>query len=324
MISSAIEPVNGVATVIIQGDRNRNSKHARPARMLKSRVALQDFWTPLNKTNLIDSPVFSHVIIKLFLGLVNSQVHSPDQIGRYVHQERERYSSRVRDVGTVAPASAPAYTVVTANGKTRVLVSINRQPDSNNGGSRQRSQSGNPKDSSLASRRRGVERLYDQSNIVRDQLAACVTPSSSAFARRVHYLAFPARWGTALMTGLVIPVAIFVTFNRHEILGQSFNMMTLGGLAAAGVSLSMMRSSSLRTLCSIATWRRPLKRLPAPLKELTSARWVNAYSHRRFLPLITITVSLDILSRPGDFHERVIAYIAGTGANLVDEPWEFT
>ena len=40
-------------------------------------------------------------------------------------------------------------------------------------------------------------------------------------------------WGTAVMTGLVVPVTMVVTFIVMKILGQTFNLMTLGGLAAA-------------------------------------------------------------------------------------------
>src|SRR6185437_1160268 len=40
-------------------------------------------------------------------------------------------------------------------------------------------------------------------------------------------------WGSSVVAGLVIPVTIFVTFIALKILGQSFNLMTLGGLAAA-------------------------------------------------------------------------------------------
>jgi multidrug efflux pump subunit AcrB len=40
-------------------------------------------------------------------------------------------------------------------------------------------------------------------------------------------------WGTAVMTGLVVPVTMVVTFIAMRLLGQSFNLMTLGGLAAA-------------------------------------------------------------------------------------------
>ncbi|HMC30581.1 MAG TPA: efflux RND transporter permease subunit, partial [Candidatus Angelobacter sp.] len=40
-------------------------------------------------------------------------------------------------------------------------------------------------------------------------------------------------WGSSVVAGLVIPVTIFVTFIALKLLGQSFNLMTLGGLAAA-------------------------------------------------------------------------------------------
>ena len=40
-------------------------------------------------------------------------------------------------------------------------------------------------------------------------------------------------WGTSLVAGLVIPVTVLVTFIALKLLNQSFNLMTLGGLAAA-------------------------------------------------------------------------------------------
>src|SRR5581483_9807808 len=40
-------------------------------------------------------------------------------------------------------------------------------------------------------------------------------------------------WGTSLVAGLVIPATIAVTFLILKALGQTFNLMTLGGLAAA-------------------------------------------------------------------------------------------
>src|SRR5438876_3436463 len=40
-------------------------------------------------------------------------------------------------------------------------------------------------------------------------------------------------WGTSLVAGLVIPATLAVTFIALRALGESFNLMTLGGLAAA-------------------------------------------------------------------------------------------
>src|SRR6266700_1402609 len=170
-IKPRLNRLNGVATVLIQGGQEPEFQITPdPARMLKSRVALQDILDAANHTNLIDSPGLLTRNHQLFLGLVNSQVHSPDEIADMVIKNVNDIPVRVRDIGTVAPSSAPAYTVVTANGKPAVLVSINRQPDSNTvevaNEVNQEIQRIRP---SLPS---GVELnvFYDQSNIVRESI----------------------------------------------------------------------------------------------------------------------------------------------------------
>src|SRR5436305_13212064 len=40
-------------------------------------------------------------------------------------------------------------------------------------------------------------------------------------------------WGSSVVAGLVIPITIVITFIVLKVLGESFNLMTLGGLAAA-------------------------------------------------------------------------------------------
>ena len=40
-------------------------------------------------------------------------------------------------------------------------------------------------------------------------------------------------WGASAVAGLVIPVTVLITFIALKALNQSFNLMTLGGLAAA-------------------------------------------------------------------------------------------
>jgi len=292
-IKPRLNRLNGVATVIIQGGQEPEFQITPdPARMLKSRVALQDILDAANKTNLIDSPGLLTRNHQLFLGLVNSQVHSPDQIADMVIKNVNDIPVRVRDVGTVAPASAPAYTVVTANGKPAVLVSINRQPDSNTvevaNEVNQEIQRIRP---SLPA---GVELnvFYDQSNIVRESIGSVrdAIIVGLLLAGFIIWL-FLRDWGTALMTGLVIPVAIFVTFIAMKILGQSFNMMTLGGLAAAG---GLVIDDAIVVVENIVLHRDggegPLEATASALKELTIPLVGSTLTPIVvFLPLITIT-----------------------------------
>ena len=85
----------------------------------------------IRRTNLIDSPGLLTGNHQLFLALVDSQVHSADQIGDMVIKNVNDVPVRVRDIGAVSASTAPAYTIVTANGKPAVLISVNRQPASN-------------------------------------------------------------------------------------------------------------------------------------------------------------------------------------------------
>src|SRR5262249_44397905 len=118
--------------------------------------------------------------------------------------------------------------------KPAVLLSINRQPDSNT------VEVADEAHREMAAIRAelpaGVEMrtFYDQSNIVNESIASVrdAIVIGLVLAALIIWL-FLRDWGTALMTGLVVPVTIVVTFIAMKLLHQSFNLMTLGGLAAA-------------------------------------------------------------------------------------------
>src|SRR3982075_2902085 len=178
---------------------------------------------------------------------------------------------RVRDIGTVAPASAPAFTVVTANGKPAVLLSISRQPDSNT------VQVANAVHQEIANLRSSLPAgvvlsvFYDQSNIVRESIASVRDAIIIGLLLAVFIIwLFLRDWGTAVMTGLFVPATIFVTFIAMKILGESFNMMTLGGLAAA---VGLVIDDKIVVVENIVLHRDggegPLEATNSALKELT-------------------------------------------------------
>src|SRR5262249_11690039 len=143
-----------------------------PARMLRAKTSVADLVSAVNHTNVIDSPGLLSRNHKLFLGLVTGQVHSPDDIGDVVVKHVNNVPVRIRDVGTVESAVAPVYTAVSANGKPAVLLSVNRQPDSNT------VQVADEVHAEMAAigptLPAGVEArpFYDQSNIVRESIAS--------------------------------------------------------------------------------------------------------------------------------------------------------
>ena len=79
-----------------------------------------------------------------------------------------------------------------------------------------------------------LEPFYDQSQLVRDSITSVRDAIfiGLILACIILFL-FLRDWSSSLIAGLVIPVTIAVTILVLWMIGQSFNLMTLGGLAAA-------------------------------------------------------------------------------------------
>ena len=228
--------LGGVATVVVQGGRVPEFQVTpEPARLLAASVTVQDILDAIRRTNLIDSPGLIQHDHQLVLGLISGQVRTPEQIGQIVVKSTAAgVPIRLGDIASVTPSVAPTYTIVTANGKPAVLLNVNRQPESNtldvanevHALIQQLTPSLPP----------GVhlEPFYDQSTIVHDSIASVRDAVLiGILLSSVILVLFLRDWGTSLVAGLVIPVTLLITFIVLKLTGQSFNLMTLGGLAAA-------------------------------------------------------------------------------------------
>jgi multidrug efflux pump subunit AcrB len=228
--------LDGVSTVIVQGGQEPEFQITPdPAKLLIASVTVNDMLDAIRRTNLVDSPGLLERNHQLFLGLVNGQVRNPEQIANTVIKTTSTgIPVRIGDVATVAANVKPVYTVVTANGKPAVLLNINRQPDGNT------VQVADEVHKEVESIRKalppGVEirPFYDQSVIVNESIKSVRDAILLGLILAcIILVVFLRDWGTSLVAGLVIPVTVSVTFIALKVMGQTFDLMTLGGLAAA-------------------------------------------------------------------------------------------
>jgi len=235
-IKPRMNRLDGVATVLVQGGRVPEFQVTPdPVRLPASGVTVTDILDAIRRTNLIDSPGLIESEHQLVLGLVSGQVRSAEQLGQIVIKNSAAgIPIRVADVARVEPSVAPVYTIVTANGKPAVLLNVSRQPDSNT------LQVANEVHALVQQLRptlpTGVrlEPFYDQSTIVKDSIASVRDAVLiGILLSSVVLVLFLRDWGTSLVAGLVIPITLLITFIVLKLTGQSFNLMTLGGLAAA-------------------------------------------------------------------------------------------
>jgi len=235
-IKPRMNRLDGVATVVIQGGRVPEFQVTPdPARLPAAGVTVADILETIRRTNLIDSPGLIESDHHLVLGLVSGQVRSAEELGRIVVKTTPSgVPIRIGDIASVAPSVAPVYTIVTANGKPAVLLNVSRQPDSN---TLQVANEVHDLVQQLApSLPKGVklEPFYDQSLIVKDSISSVRDAVLiGILLSSIVLVLFLRDWGTSLVAGLVIPVTLLITFIVLKVAGQSFNLMTLGGLAAA-------------------------------------------------------------------------------------------
>jgi multidrug efflux pump subunit AcrB len=228
--------LEGVSTVIVQGGQEPEFHITPdPAKLLTAGVTVTDILDAVRRTNLIDSPGLLERNHQLYLGLVNGQVRTPEEIANAVIKNTPAgIPVRIGDIAAVAPNVKPVYTVVTANGKPAVLLNINRQPDGNTVQVAQEVRDEIERIRTTMPPGIQIQPFYDQSIIVGDSIKSVRDAILlGLILASIILVVFLRDWGTSLVAGLVIPVTVMVTFIALKMMGQTFNLMTLGGLAAA-------------------------------------------------------------------------------------------
>jgi len=228
--------VAGVSTVTVQGGQVPEF-HVVPnlARLQTANVTILDLVNAVQASNIIDSPGLYEANHQLILGLVGAQVHDAQELSQLVVKTTPSgVPVRVGDVAAVQPGTMPVYTVVTANGKRAVLLNITRQPTGNtvavaDAVAKEIAQL-TPKLPAGVK----LEPYYDQSQLVRDSISSVrdAILIGLVLACIILFL-FLHDWRSSLIAGMVIPVTVAVTILFLWLIGESFNLMTLGGLAAA-------------------------------------------------------------------------------------------
>ena len=231
-----INRLDGVASVLVQGGRVPEFQVTPdPARLQAAGITVSDILDAIRRTNQIDSPGLLEHEHQLVLGLVSGQVRSPDQIAQIVVKSSSTgIPIRVGDIAKVGPSEAPVYTIVTANGKPAVLLSVHRQPQSNTLDVARLVQEKIAELQPTLPPGVHLETFYDQSAIVRESISSVRDAVLLGIVLSAAILVLFLRdWGSSLVAGLVIPVTLAFTLIVLWLSGQSFNLMTLGGLAAA-------------------------------------------------------------------------------------------
>jgi CzcA family heavy metal efflux pump len=225
----------GVSTVNVSGGETREFHiEINPEQLAARNVTLQQVSDAVRNANVIASPGLIEENHQLELALVSGQATTAADLNSIVVAGVGGANVLVSDIATVRQGNAPNYTIVSADGHPAVLINVLRQPDANTVSVTDEIKTELAAIEKTLPKDVRVAPYYDQSILVRESMNSVRDAIIIGLILSIIILyAFLRNIGTTLVAILVIPVTILATFLAMYLVGLSFDLMTLGGVAAA-------------------------------------------------------------------------------------------
>lgn len=227
--------IPGVARVdLVGGSAPEYHVVVDPMRLLAAGLSLAQLSSGLASNNLISAAGFHEEDYTLYLTVVDGRVRAAGELEAMVVGVVSGRPIVLGDVARVERAAQPVFNVVTADGTRAVLLNIRSQPAGSTLGiatalagevAELRSQL--PPDVRLSF-------FYDQSQMVRASVGSVWEAIAFGLLLSVVIIyLFLRSWSGTGIAVVVIPVTVLVAMVAMRLCGLTFNLMTLGGIAAA-------------------------------------------------------------------------------------------
>ena len=266
--------IPGVARVeLVGGQAPEYQVIVDPLRLAASRLTLVEVTETLNRNNLVSASGLHQEDNKMYLTVVDGRVRSVPDIENLTITTGQGHLIHLKDFAQVLRGKEPTFSVVTADGVDSVLLNIYSQPDASTYDIARQLQErlpairkDMPPDVKLAF-------FYDQSLLVRDSmLSAWEAIIFGLFLSIAILYLFLRSWGTTLVATAVIPVTVLLTILVMKLCGMNFNLMTLGGIAAAiGLIIDDAIVVVEAIYAKIAAGLGRLQAIPAGIAEIFAA-----------------------------------------------------
>jgi CzcA family heavy metal efflux pump len=230
-IKPALAGIPGVGRVDVQGSEVREVEVvADPARLATLGISYEALADAIRTTLGVQAIGRVDRNYQQFLVLLDAEAHDIEDVGDVVL----RGALRVRDVATVTMAAEERVRLIRGNGRPAALINISRQP---NGSTLELSDSVAQTIEALRKtlpKGVTVQRVYDQAALVREAVRSVRDAMIiGAILAVVILLLFLRDLRITAISAMAIPLTMAITVFGLKLLGRTFNLMSLGGMAIA-------------------------------------------------------------------------------------------
>ncbi len=232
-IRPALTRVSGVARVEVVGGNTREFHiTVLPEKLYAYKLDIRDISAAIEKTNQLTSAGLIENNYHLYLSLVSGLLNSKEDIENVVVADRNGVPIFIKDVATVEASVAPNYLRTTADGKPAVLISVVKQPLGSTvaiGQEVKKVVAGLKLPAGVK-----FDNWYDQGDFINRSISGTRDSIIIGILLSMFVLlVFLRSWRISLVMLIVVPATIGITLLLLKIIGETINIMTLGGIAAS-------------------------------------------------------------------------------------------
>jgi multidrug efflux pump subunit AcrB len=223
---SAPPPSGGkIRTIVVYAD---------PDRMRSYQISPEEIASVLARANLTVPAGNVRVGGYTTIASTNAMVARPTELENVPLRTGSGPTVFVRDVARVEDGADIVYNIALVNGRRTVYMPVTKRADASTLDVVNGLKTALPKMRSLVPEDIHIDLAFDQSVYVKDSIRNLVTEGVlGAVLTGIMVLLFLRNWRSALIVILTIPFSLLAATVGLRLVGQTINIMTLGGLALA-------------------------------------------------------------------------------------------
>ena len=234
-IKPFLSQVPGVGEVRIIGGQDKEFRVLMNQEMMaRLHISPSAVEQAINTTNFIKSNGYSSDFRYLYLNLTDAQIRNEEQLKNLVVSNDGSRIVMLQDIAQIDIHNAKQYIKVNANGAESILIAIIQQPNANV------VDVSKAMEAKIADLQKTLPKdivlkpYYNQADFVNDSIKSVTDALWIGLALAIGVaILFLRSWKASLVILITIPITLCLTLLVLNVMGETFNIMTLGAIAAA-------------------------------------------------------------------------------------------
>ncbi|KMQ58885.1 acriflavine resistance protein B [Chryseobacterium sp. BLS98] len=234
-IKPFLSQVPGVSEIRIIGGQDKEFRVVmNQAMMARLGITPASVQQAINNTNFIKSNGYSSDFRYLYLTLTDAQIRNERQLKNLVVSNNGTRIVLLGDIAQINVHNAKQYIKVNANGQESILIAVIQQPDANVVDLSKAMEAKIAELQKILPKDIVLKPYYVQADFVNDSIKSVTDALWIGLVLAIIVaIIFLRSWKASAVILITIPITLSLTMLVLYTIGQTFNIMTLGAIAAA-------------------------------------------------------------------------------------------